>query len=85
VSTSNDRFANLEVGFLLQRIERHDGLVILATNLQHVIDEAFLRRFHTRIEFPFPEPDERRRIWELMLPPGAIPMPPTCAASASDR
>jgi hypothetical protein len=70
VSTSNDRFANLEVGFLLQRIERHDGLVVLATNLQHVIDEAFLRRFHTRIEFPFPEADERQRIWELMLPPG---------------
>jgi MoxR-like ATPase len=70
VSTSNDRFANLEVGFLLQRIERHDGLVVLATNLQHVIDEAFLRRFHSRIEFPFPEADERRRIWELMLPPG---------------
>jgi AAA+ superfamily predicted ATPase len=70
VGSSNDRFANLEVGFLLQRIERHDGLVILATNLQHVIDEAFLRRFHTRVEFPFPEAEERRRIWELMLPPG---------------
>jgi AAA+ superfamily predicted ATPase len=68
VSTSNDRFANLEVGFLLQRIERHDGLVILATNLQHVIDEAFLRRFHSRIEFSFPEPRERLEIWRLMLP-----------------
>jgi DNA polymerase III delta prime subunit len=67
VSSSNDRFANLEVGYLLQRIEHHDGLVILATNLQHSIDEAFLRRFHARIEFPFPEVDERRQIWELML------------------
>jgi hypothetical protein len=67
VSTSNDRYANLEVGYLLQRIEQHDGLVILATNLQHTIDEAFLRRFHARVEFPFPEPSERRRIWALML------------------
>ncbi|WP_375758535.1 AAA family ATPase [Corallococcus exercitus] len=70
VSNANDRFANLEVGFLLQRIERHDGLIILATNLQTAIDEAFLRRFHARIEFPFPEVEERRRIWELMLPEG---------------
>jgi SpoVK/Ycf46/Vps4 family AAA+-type ATPase len=68
VSTSNDRYANLEVGYLLQRIEQHDGLVILATNLNQSIDEAFLRRFHARVEFPFPEPAERRRIWELMLP-----------------
>jgi len=70
VSTSNDRYANLEVGFLLQRVERHDGLVILATNLRHVIDEAFLRRFQFRVEFPFPEPTERRGIWARMLPPG---------------
>jgi MoxR-like ATPase len=67
VSSSNDRYANLEVGYLLQRIEQHDGLVILATNLNQSIDEAFLRRFHARIEFPFPEPAERRRIWQLML------------------
>jgi AAA+ superfamily predicted ATPase len=70
VSTSNDRYANLEVGFLLQRVERHDGLVILATNLRHVIDEAFLRRFQFRVEFPFPEAGERRGIWERMLPKG---------------
>jgi MoxR-like ATPase len=70
VTSSNDRYANLEVGFLLQRLERHDGLVILATNLRHVIDEAFLRRFQFRVEFPFPEPEERLGIWERMLPPG---------------
>jgi MoxR-like ATPase len=67
VTSSNDRHANLEVGYLLQRIEQHDGLVILATNLQHSIDEAFLRRFHARVEFPFPELSERQRIWSLML------------------
>ena len=70
VSSSNDRYANLEVGFLLQRIERHDGLVILATNLRHSVDDAFLRRFQFRVEFPFPEPHERRAIWDRMLPPG---------------
>ncbi len=70
VANSNDRFANLEVGYLLQRIETHDGLVILATNLRQSIDEAFLRRFHARVEFPLPGPRERQRIWELMLPPG---------------
>ena len=68
-STSSEQFANMLVGYLLQRIELHDGLVILATNLRHSIDEAFLRRFQFRIEFPLPEADERRRIWELMLPP----------------
>jgi ATPase family associated with various cellular activities (AAA) len=72
VSSSNDRYANLEVGYLLQRIEQHDGLVILATNLNQSIDEAFLRRFHTRVEFPFPEPSERRRIWDLMLGASAL-------------
>ncbi len=68
VSSSNDRFANMEVGYLLQRIERHDGVVILATNLRHSIDEAFLRRFQFRVEFPLPQPDERYLIWNLMLP-----------------
>jgi hypothetical protein len=67
-SNSSEHFGNMLVGYLLQRIERHDGLVILATNLRHAIDEAFLRRFHFRIEFPLPEPTERRDIWELMLP-----------------
>lgn len=67
-SNASERFANMMVGYLLQRIERHDGLVILATNLQNAIDEAFLRRFQFRIEFPLPEPEERQRIWELMLP-----------------
>ena len=70
VESSNDRNANLEVGYLLQRIEEHHGLVILATNLRSSIDEAFLRRFHARIEFPLPGPRERGEIWRLMLPPG---------------
>lgn len=68
VSNANDRFANMSVGFLLHRIERHDGVVILATNLRHAIDAAFMRRFHFRLEFPFPEPAERERIWQTVLP-----------------
>ncbi len=70
VATSNDRFANLEVAYLLQRIEQHDGLVLLATNLRASIDDAFLRRFQFRVEFPLPQPRERVEIWELMFPPG---------------
>ncbi|MGS2617461.1 ATP-binding protein [Micromonospora sp. LZ34] len=67
-SSAGDHFANMLVGYLLQRIEQHDGTTILATNLRGGIDEAFLRRFQFRIEFPFPGADERERIWELMLP-----------------
>jgi AAA+ superfamily predicted ATPase len=71
-SSGAEQFANMVVGYLLQRMERHDGVVILATNLRHAIDEAFLRRFQFRIEFPLPEGDERRRIWELFLPPSVV-------------
>ncbi|MFV0524138.1 MAG: AAA family ATPase [Acidimicrobiales bacterium] len=67
-SSSSEQFANMLVGYLLQRIEVHDGLVILATNLRQAIDEAFLRRFQFRIEFPLPDADERARIWDLLLP-----------------
>jgi hypothetical protein len=63
-----EQFANMLVGYLLQRVEQHDGLTILATNLRHGLDDAFQRRFQFRVEFPLPEADERRRIWELMLP-----------------
>lgn len=69
-SSATEQFANMLVGYLLQRIEVHDGLVILATNLRQAIDEAFLRRFQFRIEFPLPERDERVRIWDLLLPTG---------------
>jgi hypothetical protein len=67
VRDSHDRYANIEVGYLLQRLEEHDGIVILATNLRANIDEAFLRRMRSVIEFPFPEEEDRRRIWERTL------------------
>ena len=66
-----DRYANLEVSYLLQRIEDYAGLVILASNLKDNIDAAFTRRFHLVIQFPRPQPKERRRIWEIAFPVGA--------------
>jgi hypothetical protein len=69
-TNAGEHFANVLVGYLLQRIEVHEGTVILATNLRHAMDEAFLRRFQFRVEFPLPSPAERVRIWELMLPEG---------------
>ena len=63
-----DRDANLEVGFLLQRLEQSDSLVILASNLKENLDKAFTRRFHYVIYFPRPETSERERIWRLAFP-----------------
>ena len=68
VSDSHDRYANIEVAYLLQKMEGYSGAVILATNFRHNIDEAFLRRLDFVIDFPFPEPEDRARIWRLVLP-----------------
>jgi AAA+ superfamily predicted ATPase len=68
VSDAHDRYANIEVAYLLQRMERYPGAVILATNLRRNIDDAFARRLDFVIDFPFPEPEDRRRIWRLVLP-----------------
>lgn len=65
VTDAHDRYANIEVNYLLQRIEQYQGLVILATNFQKNIDEAFLRRLHHVIEFPFPDERARALIWKL--------------------
>ncbi len=67
VNTSNDRFANLEVAFLLQRMERHPGIVILATNLAGNIDDAFSRRTQVMIDFPLPDGEQRVEIWKRHL------------------
>jgi hypothetical protein len=66
-----DRYANLEVSYLLQRLEDHNGLVILASNLKDNIDSAFTRRFQVVIHFPRPGYAERQRIWELAFPEAA--------------
>ena len=71
VQHGTDRYSNLEVGFLLQRLESYFGLVVLASNLKDQIDAAFTRRFHVIVHFPLPRPAERRRIWNLAFPPHA--------------
>ncbi|WP_141772212.1 MULTISPECIES: ATP-binding protein [unclassified Mycobacterium] len=68
VSDAHDRYANLEISYLLQRMEAHDGIALLATNLRQNIDDAFLRRLNFLIRFPFPEEAERRRIWSQIWP-----------------
>ncbi len=67
-NTSNDRHANQEVAYLLQRIEDFPGTVILATNLKSNIDEAFSRRFQSVIYFPMPDEELRAELWRGMLP-----------------
>lgn len=66
-SSSNDRYANQEVSYLLQRIEDFPGVVLLATNLKANIDEAFARRFQSMVYFPLPDVSERLRLWQQIL------------------
>lgn len=68
VNEAKDRYANIEVSYLLQRIERYDGIAILTTNLLKNIDQAFLRRIDVLAEFALPEPDERLALWRLGFP-----------------
>jgi ATPase family associated with various cellular activities (AAA) len=68
VKDAHDRYANIEVDYLLQRMEQYTGPVVLATNFQKNLDEAFLRRLHDVIEFPFPDAGARERIWRGHFP-----------------
>lgn len=68
VKDAHDRYANLEVGYLLQQLESYDGVVVLATNLRKNMDDAFVRRLHYAIEFPFPEEIDRLQIWRGVFP-----------------
>lgn len=69
--SAQDKFANQEVSFLLQRLEVFEGCAIVTTNLQENVDEAFLRRFGAVIEFPLPTEDERYRLWLRAIPANA--------------
>ena len=69
VRDSHDRYANIEIAYLLQRMEAYDGVTILATNLRANLDEAFTRRLQFAVDFPFPEEDYRLRIWQALFPP----------------
>ena len=68
VKDAHDRYANIEVAFLLQRIEAYEGLVVLASNLARNIDEAFARRMRHTVEFPFPDAAHREQIWRGVFP-----------------
>ena len=68
VRDSHDRYANLEVSYLLQRIESYRGLAILTSNLKQAIDTAFQRRLRFVVQFPFPDADARSAIWARVFP-----------------
>jgi SpoVK/Ycf46/Vps4 family AAA+-type ATPase len=68
VKDSHDRYANMEVNYLLQRMEDYRGLAILATNMKSLIDQAFLRRLRFIVDFPFPDAHQRSGIWQTVFP-----------------
>jgi len=69
VKDSHDRYANIEINYLLQRMEAYGGLAILATNMKNALDQAFMRRLRFIVNFPFPGPAERKAIWQKVFPP----------------
>ena len=68
VKSSHDRYANLEVNYLLQRMESHEGVVVMTTNAETAIDPAFRRRIRFRIRFPPPDEHQRLQLWQGMMP-----------------
>jgi hypothetical protein len=68
VQSSHDKYANQEISYLLQRVEDYPGLMILASNFRHNLDDAFVRRFHAVIHFPIPNENERLVLWQKSLP-----------------
>src|SRR5258708_10476785 len=80
VKDAHDRYANIEINYLLQQIENFEGVVVLATNVRQHLDEAFLRRMQVVVEFPMPPCDDRVWIWPQSFPEKA----PVAADVASD-
>ncbi len=68
VKDSHDRYANIEINYLLQRMEAYRGLAILATNMKSALDPAFMRRLRFVVNFPFPGVSERRTLWQKVFP-----------------
>jgi hypothetical protein len=68
VKDAHDRYANIEIAYLLQKMEEHDGVVVLASNLAKNMDQAFSRRMHGVVEFPKPDAELRERLWRGMVP-----------------
>jgi hypothetical protein len=71
VKDSHDRYANIEIAYLLQRIESYRGLAVLTSNMKSALDRAFMRRIRFIVQFPFPEETAREQIWRLQFPPRA--------------
>jgi hypothetical protein len=71
VRDSHDRYANMEVAYLLQRMDSYRGVAILTTNMRHALDSAFVRRIRFIVQFPFPDADSRARIWQGIFPRSA--------------
>jgi SpoVK/Ycf46/Vps4 family AAA+-type ATPase len=71
VRDAHDRYANIEIAYLLQKMEEYDGVAILATNLSQNMDEAFTRRLQYVVEFPLPTAEDRAAIWRGLFPPQA--------------
>jgi len=71
VKDSHDRYANIEFGYLLKRMESHGGIVIVETNRRSAVDAALLRRSRHVVEFPLPDAAQRRALWERAIPPAA--------------
>jgi ATPase family associated with various cellular activities (AAA) len=73
VKDAHDRYANVEAAYLLQKLEEHDGVVILATNLPRNVDQAFMRRIQFHVEFPLPAEPDRESLWRGVFP-AAVPL-----------
>jgi len=71
VKDSHDRYANIEINYLLQRMEAYRGLAILATNMLNALDTAFMRRLRFVVKFPFPSVAERKLMWQKVFPADA--------------
>jgi ATPase family associated with various cellular activities (AAA) len=85
IRDAHDRYANQEVSYLLQRVDDYEGIVILASNLQSNLDEAFTRRFQSIVHFPMPRRGERQRLWEngfstRLKPDNSVDLPEIAAA-----
>jgi hypothetical protein len=85
VKSSNDRYANMETNYLLQRLERFGGLAILTTNLTSAIDAAFKRRFTYDVFFSFPSPDMRAELWRRTLPRRSLAAPEVDFDALADK
>ena len=73
VKDAHDRYANIEINYLLQKMEEYEGITVLASNFKKNIDEAFTRRLRFIVEFPFPDETYRRRIWQHIFPEAIRP------------